>query len=63
MGIIVNSVREAFDKYRAGDFDGFVMSLTHTACKYWGWHTEIVIEEVEYQLKLLKEEKNGRRNK
>lgn len=50
MGVLQNKVKEAFGKYRAGDFEGFVKDLVDVGDVRWGWHRGIVDGEVERQL-------------
>lgn len=54
MGVLQDKVGKAFDKYRAGDFAGFVKGLVDVADVRWGWHRAIVDAEVARQLRKVR---------
>lgn len=54
MGILQDRVKKAFDKYRTGDFEGFVKDLVDVGDVRWGWHRGIVDAEVERQLERVR---------
>lgn len=53
MGILREKVRKAFDAYRAGDLKTFAHGLVDAGDVRYGFHRQIVDEEVDKQLSEL----------
>jgi hypothetical protein len=53
MGVFRDKVRKAFDAYKAGDLKTFAHGLVDAGDVRYGFHRQIVDEEVDAQLELL----------